>query len=125
MGPGFGKYAPGHRARGVEAEQVGFVAGGADFVMADDRPDRFALGEVIAEGRKRTVGVLGQLVGLESVAKQGNGSLGSPRITFAAPRENFLPHLRHKWREQFLVSRAAHFFGSRKPSLRRDEWRAG
>jgi hypothetical protein len=36
-------------------------------VKPDDRLNRFALGEVIAERRKRTVGVLGQVLGLEPI----------------------------------------------------------
>ncbi len=47
--PIFGEHAGGNRAGGIEAKQIEFVAGAPDFVKPDDRFDRFALGEVVAE----------------------------------------------------------------------------
>ena len=48
--PVFVEHAGGHRAGGVEAEQVELVAGAADVVEPDDRLHGFALGKVVAEG---------------------------------------------------------------------------
>lgn len=45
-GPILGEHAAGHRAGGIEAEQVVFVACAPNLVKPDNRLKRFALGEV-------------------------------------------------------------------------------
>jgi len=48
-GPVLVEHAGGYCARCIEPEQVVFVASPADFKEPDDRLDRFALGEIVAE----------------------------------------------------------------------------
>ena len=55
--------------RGVEADQVVFVAGAANLVEPDDGFDGLALGEIVAERRERVIGVLVQVIGLKPVAE--------------------------------------------------------
>ena len=56
--PVLGEHAAGYCAGGVEADQIVFVASAADLMKPDDGFDRLALGEVVAERRKRVISVL-------------------------------------------------------------------
>ena len=110
------EHAAGHRAGGIEAQQVELVAGPPDVIEPDDRLDRFALGEVVAERHSGAVRVLGQVFGLEPPAQQRLGRWGCPRVAVVAPVEHFLADLGDERRQELFIGRAAQLFGGWEPA---------
>ena len=113
------EHAAGNCPGGIETEKVKLVPRPADLMEPDDRLHRLALGEIVAEGGKRTVRILEQVVALEPVMQQRKRCRRCAGVSPVAPRVDFLSDLCHERRHQLLIGRAAHLLGSGKPSLLR------
>ncbi len=103
-------------ARGVEADQVVLVADPSHVEQPDDRFDRFALGEIVAELRLRSVRLFDPMIGLEPPAQKVARGRRGPRIGVGAPRRDLVPDVGDERRKKLFVSRAAGIFGRGKPA---------
>ena len=115
--PVFVEHAGRYCAGRIEAKQVIFLAGAADFEQPDDGLHCFTLGKIIAKGRERTVSVFDEMFTFEPVPEQRCRSGRRTGISFGSPGKDFLPHFGDEWREQLFVGRVAEHFVSRKPAL--------
>ena len=83
----------------------------------DQRLDRFALGEVVAERRERAVRLFEQVIGVEPPVQQADRRRRRARVALLPPRLDLLANLGDERWDELVVGRAAERFVSWEPPL--------